>query len=330
METLHSSSHCINQTTAEVGQIVTILGSIGAAGVVVCTMSTIVILCLRTYKVFTDRLVLYIMLTAILYSLVATLQLLTLARREMPAHTYDGVCKAIGYLHVYALLAQVSVHGLMSLHLLLFAVFHFEVSRHEKLVIGAILFLPLFVAAVPFITDSYGPSVAWCWIKSHRIGRHDHTAFVEQMALGYAPQVVVMAFSLCVAVTVLCIIRRHSNNEHQQAVRNTLHLVFYPLVIELLCLLGMTNRIYHYVISDPYCQVAMWYLAALFVPMKGTVIALTFLTHTSLSVWRRRQRRLERESETWYRVPREFTSDDEPLIIRSPQIQTPYEALFDR
>ena len=327
----YTNSTCANNSVA-FRNIIALIGGVGSAGVVICIVSTLLILSLKAYKLFTDRLVLYIMMAATLYSLCAALQLIGLSTREKSPRVYKGVCETIGYLSIYSLLVQVSLHGLMSLHLLLFAVFRFRVGTYEKSIIGALFLLPLVVAAIPFTTKSYGPSVAWCWIKSHSYDHHEATPFVEQLVLGYAPQLIVTTFSLCVAVTTACVICRKTgaSREHKLAVRNTLHLVIYPLVIELVCLIGLTNRVYHYIIADPYCQLILWYSAAAFVPIKGIVIAVTFLTHMCLASWRRKKKIIRRETDTWYCVPNEFTSDEEPLIIQSPQKHTACEVIFDQ
>ncbi len=311
---------------------------LGGLGVVVCLVGLTVILCLRAYKTFLQRLVLYLNIAGIFHSVSSVLQVVSIVLNKS-SNQYDGVCATVGFFQMYMVWVIELLVFFMSLHLFLLAVSDRQrkgiKGNLEPSTIAISILLPLAISSVPLITHTYSSSVAWCWIKESGDIDKNKTGLKEQITLWFVPSILLTTADYCMNATTLCIVFRQRKKarvplRHKQALKDTLPLLLYPVLLQILTCVGMVNRIlldkckYHK--ND-----TLWWISAVIVPLRSIVIVLTFVFHTTVLRWRRRKR-TESYVDTSFHVPNEFSSEsmEESLVIRGerPLYGTFFQSAF--
>ena len=152
------------------------------------------------------------------------------------------------------------------------------------------------------------------------------------MVLAVGLGTLVAAFGLFTAVYVTWAIcqQRRVRRQHIEAVKETIHLVLYPVFNAMICIIWLVMRI-HYYVNDLSlnCRIIIWWLSSLSLLSAGIVTTLALLFHVILTEYRRRKRKRNRqrsESETRYTVPPEFPSEVGPLVITGARPQEPETA----
>ena len=226
----------------------------------------VLIVCLKAYKTFIDRLVLYITLASFLFTVSLILQMVSLMENKVKESIiFNGVCSAVGYLTTFTFWMTVLFLLVISLHLFLLVAFQIKVSKYEKLIVVGIPIISAVIATVPFMTKSYGSTADGCWIKIRENDQNQSIAgFIELIMLGIAPSIVVASFGLFAAVYVTWVIcrQRGARRQHMEAVKETIHLVLYPIINGLanFVLLGCSINYY---INDLHCQrILVWLLVS--------------------------------------------------------------------
>ena len=179
----NSTSYLVNETSkVEYG-----IGGLSAVLVGICGIVMVLIVCLKAYKTFIDRLVLYITISVFLFTVSVILQNLMIGwiESKVKESVFNGVCSAVGYLTTFTLWMMLFLL-VISLHLFLLVAFQVKVSKYEKLIVVGIPIISAVIASVPFMTKSYGSSDYGCWIISKENNQNRSIAgLAEQIVLGY-------------------------------------------------------------------------------------------------------------------------------------------------
>ena len=211
----------------------------------ICAIVMVLIVCLKAYKTFIDRLVLYNTLSAFLFSVSMILQTWSgLMENKVKESIFNGVCSAVGYLTTLTLWMMLLFLMVISLHLFLLVAFQIKVSKYEKLIVVGIPIISAVIATVPFMTKSYGSSAYGCWINIQREQPNlEHRRLYRTNSAWFAPQIVVASFGLFTAVYVAWVIcrQRGARRQHMEAVKETIHLVLYPIINELVTFVLLAN-----------------------------------------------------------------------------------------
>ena len=229
--------------------------------VVMCGVVMVLILCLKAFKTFIDRLVLYTTLSAFLLSVCMVLQTVSLMEDKIKSkiNVFKGVCSAVGYLTTFTIWMLVLFLLTVSLHLFILMAFQASMSKYDKLIVVGIPIISAVVATIPFMTKSYGSSSDMCYVKSREKNSYNQSSagFAEQMFLGEAAPMVIAAFNLFTAMYITWAICRQRGEtiQHMEAVKETIHLVqiLYPIINEMVSFVLLESCIYYYN-NDRCCQ----------------------------------------------------------------------------
>ena len=179
---------------------------------------------------------------------------------------YQVVCKATAFLGQFLTLVNLFFISWLTFHLFAFVVFFKDLKRLEWLYISSSVLIPLLIACIPFITDSYGSVGIWCYIRSliddgNCTSRPDIVGITEQFTLYYGPAaidytIIIMAIAV-MTFTMAYRTWRHKIQGHEQqllnseepkqyakALKQILPLFTYPIIYFVLFLTAFSNRIY--------------------------------------------------------------------------------------
>ena len=183
-------------------ELVAILSSGGFAGVLSCGSALILLVFFRMYRTFSERLVLYLLLSGFFFASVLTLQI---TGDAFDFSQHHSLCQGMGFILQYAIWILVLLTTFIVFHLASLVFFYKTFNKSEPfLVLFAVIF-PLLFSWVPFIHDTYGLSGAWCWI---RVYRHTDCHFyseglIEQYALWYGPFFLLLIVNAAITIAIV-------------------------------------------------------------------------------------------------------------------------------
>ena len=251
---------CLFVSLEEVKRLGIIRSSVAFISALSCLATIVLILAVRLWTRFTNRLTLYLTILAFFYSLPTAFQWVSYSAVEEQPGGRSG-CKAVAFF------VQYSSWSLLIFTFLLTVMLFIGVYKGKKLhfkqweiatLLAPILF-PIIIAWIPFVNGSYGLSGIWCWISSH-----EHTnctifipGVIEQAMLWYVPISILMIISsVLMLMTVGKYIYYHVlksqkyqsiNGNPQMLYMRSLKefspLLFYPIVFYSLNLIALSSRI---------------------------------------------------------------------------------------
>ena len=322
------SQEQLNQATAAVV-------SVSALAIIACALAVILIIVLKLYQKFLNRLVLYLMVAAGGYSVAFILAITPVHHSNGEVQVregLDGLCAAFGFFNQ---MTEWIFHGTMAwviVYLTLMAVFKYQANKPKHEVSGLIIILlfPFIVNWIPFVNDMYGLSGIWCWIKLTNGDCHsDHTlGVVYHFTLYYGP-FAIFVFGSYVAfiaiVITLCKERVASGREraesfkketHRQALKEALPLLAYPLIYNIFFTIMLANRVYHAIAAskeeDPIFPLFLAH--AVVESLRVLLAAMAFLLHPNILKKVFCKKPAAEFTATEFAVSAEFPGDD-PLQI---------------
>ena len=265
-----SSQSCANDTFSgeQIDHILIAVSSTGMVSMLCCLTAVLMVVVLRLYKKFVYRLALYQVSAALFFSFALSIQLM--------AYNYDSKseystrsCEAVGFLMQFSIWVKVMFTACLTFHLFFLVVFFKNFQKLEVFYILFAVFFPLLHSWIPFTTNSFGMSDAWCWIR----GWKDNCArsksapgLIEQFALCYGPfYLIALLDALAIVVMVVVLLRRaffkkrislrkvvnddvpllaSRKDQKKEAVRQLLPLLIYPILFLLMIGFGLVDRVY--------------------------------------------------------------------------------------
>ncbi len=348
-----TGSSCHSFSVKQMQDITIIKAVLSSVAAVVCLVSVVVILALRQFHTFVHRLVLYMMTASFLNALTTAIQSLPMRHNssgEVVMRTgFHDFCVALGFAVQLTLSQFMLILTWILGYLFLLVVCKYPASSKKHEIVGLViaLGLPVLVDWLPFMHNLYGQAGAWCWIMVTNADCSDLIVegVVYQLVLFYGPQVIVVLLSFMMFVIIVVILAKRSckhsregkNSPYQQAVREALPLVLYPVLYNLIVGVMFANRI-NYALSiahdhNPYYPLFLAH--AVCDSLRTLFLSLGFLLHpgTVRKLLRRdRPKKRSEDSETNYPVPPESFTDVDPLIIRGTADSYTggqYKSLFD-
>ena len=242
-------------------------GSLALLSILCCTLALATVTIKRLYNKVIYRLAMYKVAVALFESFFMALNFTLIDYDEEEVY-YQVSCKVIAFFGQFLILMNLFCISWLTFHLFAFVVFFKDLKRLEWLYISSSVLIPLLVACIPFITDSYGVVEAWCYITS--LKREDNcttrpyvVGITEQFTLYYGPAaflfIIIMVAIAVMTLTMACRIWTHINfmgrkpqrvqllkdsNQHAKALKHIFPLVAYPIIHFLLFLIAFSSRIY--------------------------------------------------------------------------------------
>jgi len=265
--------------------------AVSALSLLMCCGAIVISLLLKRWKVFNQRLVLYLLIAGVLISLST---LIGVEFSHDNSASLDNLCRFSGYLTQTSALIFLNAVFAITIYLFLLVVADYNSDKYRRLYFLAIFLPPLLITWVPFTQDAYGKTGVWCWIKSVNQSTCEDIVFGQYMEyfLYYVPIYLLLLIMIFLyLIMVLDIIRRQrknvwlNNEETKQKLKmmksELLSLAAYPLIYAILNIPPIINRIYSSRNpEDP--SLVLWYLSGLFGPLHGIFTVIVFSVATKM------------------------------------------------
>lgn len=258
--------------------------------------SGIVVICLivvlKKYLFFSQRMILYLNVTAMMAAFVNTINAATEASEDEGSPMFK-YCEALGFLSQYTSSCFVVAITCFTVNIFLQATCSYNTRRIESVYLLLIFILPALYSWIPFQFQSFGVAGIWCWIKARKKTGHDDNCTAIKagqwlrIALFYAPVFIIYPLLIVLLVLTLCVIRHrrhgymatidvHANTKRAAVISEIRSLLWYPIVVIVMDLIPLMTRIYE--MARPQRELSvLWTFNALIDPLKGFAVAAIFI-----------------------------------------------------
>ena len=154
------------------------------AAVAVGSVALALLVFFKLYRTFSERLVLYLLLSALFFSIVASAMTITGAVVDLKEHL-QTLCKALGFLFQYSMWLLLLFTIFIVFHLAALIFFYKPLHRCEAFFVLFSLIFPLLFLWIPFIRDLciYGFSGVDCSIRIRNSSAADDKCSVDEEGL---------------------------------------------------------------------------------------------------------------------------------------------------
>ena len=287
MDTLRNGTEC-SPFDAQIFTTVAIVSAVvGFISLLANSFIIFIILLFKKWRIFSQRLILYLAIAGVSISLTAMLHRADYENQR--GTSYYNFCVFSGFFNQISLWMVLCAITSITLSLFMRA---FLKSRPEALDRYFVLFIFVFPFTfnwIPFIQLTYGKAGAWCWIRTMDENTCEAFLFgkILQLVLWYLPLYVI----ILVLITLYCMVilklycgkksrfmernNLETETERQQVMKEVISLLAYPLIYFILNIPPLINRIHGVVEPDNPLPV-LWFLTGIFFPLQGGVVAMIF------------------------------------------------------
>ena len=353
-----SNDSCYIFTAKQVNSVTVAKSIVASLGSAACLLAVIVIIALKQYKKFVNRLVLYLMIIGCVHAVTIGLEVAPVHHEGQVVTVrkgLNGLCEAVGFITQTTAWMFLMVMVWIVLYLFLLAVFKYSINKYKHELTGILVsvLFPLSFNWVPFVQHMYGLAGVWCWIRlTNGDCRHDYIqGIIYQFSLLYAPLTLIIFISFvlfAVMLYVLCRQRTYlkgvnvQRSLHHQAVKEAIPLLIYPLIYDIICTLMTANRIYYAITvhegNHPYFP--LWSIHSVIDPCRTLVPPLAFILHPNtlrrICCWCKKDKEQDKykdmqPSATVYVVSKEcpYTEVDPLIIGGSDYYDERFQSLFE-
>ena len=326
---------CFNFTKSQIEIAIITRPTIATAGALACLIAVTVIVASKAYYKFNHRLVLYLMIATIGKAFCLSLALIPISHDNDSVTVREGweeFCIATGFLAEASAWVEHFVIGWIAFYfIVLVTCKHYTLHRaHELLGIVVCILLPVIFSSIPFIHNMYGLAGLWCWIKLTGDDCNSKYNFGVgyQFGLFYGPFVILIFFSLFSILVVLISLCKSAirsklglfqSMAHQQALKEAMPLLIYPIIYTVIFGLQTANRVYYTIaVSEgkpPYFP--LWMTQIIVDPGRTLYPPLAFLLHPNTLKNLICRRQGSDTTDTYFVVSKEWPfSEEDSLVIR--------------
>ena len=277
-------TNCTSQFDKHIYAIVAAVAAVAACiSLLACFFVIFIIILFKKWRFFTQRLILYLAITAALKASATILQRVDYENQS--STPYRNFCVAAGfYSQVTAWMVLMAVLTI-TLALLVTSFSSKPLCKYEPFFLFMIFLFPLTFNWIPFIQSSYGKSGPWCWIRSNTGCNTLRFGLALQFILWYVPLYSIMIVLLILYIMVLCKLKQArrkwtgSYNPHTQQLKEVANskiipLLSFPLIFFILNIPIFINRVNELANRDP--SVPLWFISSALFPFEGGAIAVAF------------------------------------------------------
>ena len=249
-----------------------ILGGGSVFSTLICVIALLITCYYRLYKRFVHRLVIYQLLSAIMFSLMCSAELSFL--------NYDyndnsmmmkALCGAVGFLVSVTIEIKFLITFWLTFYLFMFAVFSKDLYHLELLYVITSIGIPVICDWIPFVNGLYGVAGAWCWIKNWKGDCANDKMLlgtIEQYMFLYAPGMALLFVDLLMIIVTIGVLLYRSYcrpvkeaaeydpllerqaEKQKKAFKEILPLILYPIIFIILFLPSLIQRIYGAIVPE--------------------------------------------------------------------------------
>lgn len=252
-----------------------------------------VIIILRKYKFFMQRLILYLALAALSIVLAACFDF-TAADSSYNSTAGNIYCTINGFAQQMALWWFTMSALVISIVVFIQVVLKRDVARFEVLFVLLIFLLPLLINWIPFVSKGYGPFQYYCWIKTRSYfqdssQKKETRGDVYVLVFYYVPNFVLTAVMFALIMATAAVVRKRKKMWYireqssikriqEQLQTEVRKLLYFPLVISMAKLVNCVTII----ISLKYpgysdVTIAFEILSIVTFALQGVLIMLIFV-----------------------------------------------------
>ena len=263
-------------------EVVTVFSSGGFLGVLTCSVAISLLLFFKMYKSFSERLVLYQLLSALFFATIVALMIIGV---DLDFYTNHDLCQAIGFLVQYSVWILLEFSTVIVIRLAALVFFYRNIHKLEPaFVIFAVVF-PLLFSWIPFLHDTYGLSGAWCWIRVYHNSEctYYYEGLIEQYVLWYVPFSLILLVNSIATIAILAVLchrarrpRKYTHmigpdqsDDYKKVLKNSLPLLAYPIIYNISSWFTLANRIRRAIF--PGGSYASWMIHAIAAPTWGSL-----------------------------------------------------------
>lgn len=251
-----------------------------------CSVMLFLMVLFKKYLFFTQRLIMYLAIAALAYSIVAALNVEGyVAYRSPSAQKY---CVFAGLIEQVGSWWVVLATTCIMVDLFIKVIFQRRTERLEWVYVVVTFATPLVTAWIPFINNAYGASGAWCWIRSNDYDDCANFPFGTWLryTLYYVPLYVLLIILIILLVIVLTVLKRRQKqwignyDPNAQRLQKRMQseirpLLAYPIIFIIVNIPPFANRITNTVRpEDP--ELVLWIISGIVFPLQGTLVMLAF------------------------------------------------------
>ena len=260
---------------------------------IISTISCLIGICLfvffRLQKNLTHRLSLYLLISALLCSATMLLQMVV----NKIQYENSFLCAIVAFMVQFSIWTKFLFTTVVVVVLSGLVLCYCLVQKVEYFYVPFSFLFPVTFTWIPFLNNAYGLAGGWCWIRTHDEDCNLILAgLIEQFALCYVPLLILCTFNTGLIIVMTFILsyrgcKKSSSYDHvdqktmryRQALKETLPLIAYPIIFQILGWLALANRLYR-AISDSYTnEEVLWVVHAMADPSWGFFSGMTFLLH---------------------------------------------------
>lgn len=281
--------------------VIYILGGGGVFSTLICVIALLITLYYRLYKRFVHRLVVYQILSAIIFSLVCS--------AEFSFLNYDGsssimriLCGAVGFLIIVTIEIKFLITFWLTFYLFMFAVFSKDLCHLEPLYVITSVGIPILFDWIPFVNGLYGPVGGWCSLKNWEgdcVKEMMLLGTIEQYAFVYVPGAVLFLIDhIMIIVTIAVLLYRsycrpvkvtaehdplleRQAEKQKKAFKEILPLILYPIIFLILFLPSVIQRSYGAFVPETE-RYSLLVLQAATAPLWGLFVGILVIIHVGI------------------------------------------------
>lgn len=282
--------------------VIVALVSAGSATIsfLACIVVILLIMILKKYLFFVQRLILYLCFASLVNSFAILLRFQQikdlLPQVDRKSDGLHILCVITAFIDQTSAWAQTIAICCITLNLLLNAVFKKDTEKLELFYIGFIAVFPLVLNWIPFLHNTYGEAGAWCWIRNtdEDCNRLEFGNYL-QLFLWYVPSTILLVAVILVYFFIIIWVSRQrhkwagrfdpeTERKKEDIQKEVIPLLFYPLGYLIINIFPLVNRIQGFIAVDAPIY-PLWILHAIISPLQGGYIALVYTLDKD--TWRR-------------------------------------------
>ena len=196
-----------------------------------CLATIALVVAVRAYRSYIHRLTLYLAITSLCFAVSLGLSVAPVDTDSYPISLRSGwndTCIAFGFLIQYFSLSSALSTLWICINVFALSVFNVKAGRCGCEVIGylIIFFIPCLVFWIPVVSNSFGQTSVWCWIRCSSSGG-------DSLAASLSPIMVLYLISLVMTFVVVMrflveLKRGRVKDAHKAALKEVLPLLIYP------------------------------------------------------------------------------------------------------
>ena len=281
------ASKCSVFNTTEFAIVAGVSAASASVSFIACLGVIALIILFKKYLFFTQRLILYLTIAAMLDSIGYMLHRVDYTHENEATR---GFCVFIGFFGQNTSWAELLAICCITVSLFLKATKHKDIEKLEKVYFFMIFIFPLLFNWIPFIQQAYGEAGAWCWIRSLTEEDDDTCTTFKfgvylRFILWYIPLHTLLIILIVLCIVIIYKVSRdklryegkydpEAKRLREQRQKEVQAVIWYPLSFLLLKMAALTNRIHGAVSDSP--SLPLWYIHAIILPLQGGFIALAF------------------------------------------------------